>query len=114
MTKNKPCPRCNASFECKKNDIASCQCNTIVLSEATSDFLAKTQFDCLCATCLLHFENLVTTSKAHHFPQKGDVFVENLHYYTENNYWVFTEMFHLLRGHCCKSGCRHCPYGFKK
>ncbi len=27
---------------------------------------------------------------------------------------VFTEAFHLKRGYCCKSGCRHCPYGFKK
>ena len=23
---------------------------------------------------------------------------------------VFTELFHLNRGFCCGSGCRHCPY----
>jgi hypothetical protein len=23
---------------------------------------------------------------------------------------VFTELFHLARGSCCGSGCRHCPY----
>jgi hypothetical protein len=23
---------------------------------------------------------------------------------------VFTAYFHKLRGHCCESGCRHCPY----
>lgn len=23
---------------------------------------------------------------------------------------VFTETYHLKRGYCCKSGCRHCPY----
>ncbi|MCX7412631.1 MAG: DUF5522 domain-containing protein [Planctomycetia bacterium] len=23
---------------------------------------------------------------------------------------VFTAAFHLKRGHCCGSGCRHCPY----
>jgi hypothetical protein len=28
--------------------------------------------------------------------------------------WVFTEFYHLLRGHCCKNGCRHCVYGHKK
>ncbi|MGD1961059.1 MAG: DUF5522 domain-containing protein [Fulvivirga sp.] len=22
--------------------------------------------------------------------------------------------YHLQRGYCCKSGCRHCPYGFKE
>lgn len=25
-------------------------------------------------------------------------------------YIVFTRLYHLARGHCCKSGCRHCPY----
>jgi predicted GNAT family N-acyltransferase len=35
-------------------------------------------------------------------------------FYIENGYVVFTESYHLKRGSCCKSGCRHCPYGFKK
>jgi len=35
-------------------------------------------------------------------------------YYIENGFYVFTEKYHLQRGYCCKSGCRHCPYGFKK
>lgn len=34
-------------------------------------------------------------------------------YYFENGFMVFTEAFHLKRGYCCQSGCRHCPYGFK-
>ncbi|MEM8586251.1 MAG: DUF5522 domain-containing protein [Bacteroidota bacterium] len=25
-----------------------------------------------------------------------------------------TAAYHLKRGHCCKSGCRHCPYGFNQ
>ncbi len=29
-------------------------------------------------------------------------------------YTVFTEVHHLKRGACCESGCRHCPYGFKR
>ena len=33
-------------------------------------------------------------------------------YYIENGLYVFTEQYHLKRGHCCKSACRHCPYGF--
>ena len=36
--------------------------------------------------------------------------VENIHYYLENGRVVFTEQFHLDRGHCCGSKCRHCPY----
>jgi hypothetical protein len=35
-------------------------------------------------------------------------------YYFENGLIVFTKRFHVKRGHCCQSGCRHCPYGFKK
>jgi hypothetical protein len=26
-------------------------------------------------------------------------------------YLVFTATYHLKRGYCCNSGCRHCPYG---
>jgi len=33
-------------------------------------------------------------------------------YYIENGLYVFTEQYHIKRGYCCKSGCRHCPYGF--
>jgi hypothetical protein len=35
-------------------------------------------------------------------------------YYTENGLMVFTAAFLKRRGFCCRSGCRHCPYGFKK
>ena len=31
-------------------------------------------------------------------------------YLNEKGYKVFTEKFHLKRGYCCKSGCKHCPY----
>jgi len=32
-------------------------------------------------------------------------------YYFEGPYMVFTAAYHLKRGYCCESGCRHCPYG---
>ena len=38
---------------------------------------------------------------------------EDKDFYYENGFMVFTEAFHLKRGYCCQSGCRHCPYGFK-
>jgi hypothetical protein len=31
-------------------------------------------------------------------------------YYMDGPYVVFTEAYHLKRGSCCGSGCRHCPY----
>jgi hypothetical protein len=36
------------------------------------------------------------------------------YYYTPQGYVVFTAEYLLKRGHCCQSGCRHCPYGFTK
>ncbi len=39
--------------------------------------------------------------------EKGD------HYFSEEGFLVFTEQYHLKRGYCCQSGCRHCPYGYR-
>ncbi len=36
------------------------------------------------------------------------------YYMSEEGYIVFTEKFHLKRGSCCKSGCKHCPYGYDR
>jgi hypothetical protein len=52
-------------------------------------------------------------------------FCENLHaeacakgdfYYRDpaTGYIVFTRLKHEQRGYCCKSGCRHCAYGYVK
>jgi hypothetical protein len=35
-------------------------------------------------------------------------------YYSPEGFIVFTEAYHRKRGHCCQSGCKHCPYGFDK
>ena len=29
---------------------------------------------------------------------------------SKTGFVVFTEKYHLKRGYCCGSGCRHCPY----
>ncbi len=40
---------------------------------------------------------------------------EGIDYYiNEDGLFVFTGAYHLKRGFCCKSGCKHCPYGFGK
>ncbi|HUQ49530.1 MAG TPA: DUF5522 domain-containing protein [Terriglobales bacterium] len=36
--------------------------------------------------------------------------VEGEDYYWDGPFMVFTEAYHLKRGYCCNSGCRHCPY----
>jgi hypothetical protein len=35
-------------------------------------------------------------------------------YLNEEGFMVFTRAYHLKRGFCCKSGCLHCPWGFKR
>jgi hypothetical protein len=38
------------------------------------------------------------------------------YYLNEEGLLVFTEIYHLKRGYCCKNKCKHCPwkYGRKK
>ena len=36
--------------------------------------------------------------------------LESEDYYFEGELMVFTAAYHLKRGYCCNSGCRHCPY----
>jgi len=40
--------------------------------------------------------------------------IEGEDFYREGPYIVFTEKYLLKRGYCCESGCRHCPYGFRR
>jgi hypothetical protein len=47
--------------------------------------------------------------------KKENKLIEGEDYYLSlEGYRVFTEKYHLKRGHCCRSGCKHCPYGFDK
>jgi hypothetical protein len=36
--------------------------------------------------------------------------VEGEDFYREGDFIVFMRRYHLKRGYCCGSGCRHCPY----
>ena len=40
-----------------------------------------------------------------------EIISQSQDFYYENGYKVMTEKYHLKRGYCCKSNCRHCPYG---
>lgn len=41
-------------------------------------------------------------------------FEKDDYYLTPEGFIVFTEKYHLKRGYCCQSNCRHCPYRKKK
>jgi hypothetical protein len=44
-------------------------------------------------------------------PAKPARLVQGVDYYIDGGKFVFTSTYHLKRGHCCNSKCRHCPYG---
>ncbi|MDC1402893.1 DUF5522 domain-containing protein [Crocinitomicaceae bacterium] len=47
------------------------------------------------------------------FSKRGKLDPED--YYTSpEGYIVFTEKYHIKRGYCCKSSCKHCPYGYNR
>ncbi|WP_446741668.1 DUF5522 domain-containing protein [Silvibacterium acidisoli] len=43
-------------------------------------------------------------------PEPSQPLIEGEDYYMDGPYLVFTEAYHLKRGACCNSGCRHCPW----
>lgn len=43
-----------------------------------------------------------------------DKFDPDDYYLTKEGFIVFTEKYHLKRGYCCQSNCRHCPYRNKQ
>ncbi len=112
--KQKICPRCKKEFTCNAENIAACSCSQVVLSNETKSYLTKTFFSCLCTTCLSELNYLIGLEKEYPFPGRGGDLIEGIHYYKEGEYRVFTELYLLSRGFCCRSGCRHCPYGFNK
>lgn len=43
-------------------------------------------------------------------PENRPAPLEPEDFYYENGLMVFTTAYHLKRGYCCNSGCRHCPF----
>ena len=108
--REKVCPECNVSFACC---IEKCWCaklpHIIKMTE---------KGDCFCPKCLeaIIAEKIEKTADKEKLSfMSKDEMIENIDYYiNEKGNWVFTSEYHLKRGSCCKSGCKHCPYGFQK
>jgi hypothetical protein len=52
------------------------------------------------------------TNEFSSFSNKGTPLESDDYYTSEEGYIIFTEKYHLKRAYCCKSNCKHCPYGF--
>lgn len=113
MIKNKFCTHCKEPITCKVEDIENCDCSKVTVSGQLRAFLANSYHKCLCNNCLEKFEKMAEFSKDNVLPLRRSQMIESTHYYMENDYFVFTELYHFLKGQCCGNSCRHCVYGFK-
>jgi hypothetical protein len=116
----KICQKCGTTFTCRTVDGNVCWCNSF-----PPIFRPDENSTCMCSTCL---HNAMKTTIEEYVkdisPEQAAKLdlrryqtrqsIQDIDYYIENGNYVFTKWFHLKRGECCKNGCRHCPYGFKK
>jgi hypothetical protein len=104
----KSCSMCGESFGCgiNNNNAESCWCNELPRVEIVDGL------DCYCPKCLARIvhEQLAAGKTG----KLALELTEGVDYYLEGNNIVFTELYHLRRGYCCDSGCRHCPYEASK
>lgn len=107
----KYCPRCNKPFECQMANIAECQCAKVKVSTSLKKWLA-THFDnCLCSNCLIQLAEIDRIAQIIPFPKENKDIVLKYHYYIGAGKYVFTELYHYQKNHCCGNKCRHCVYG---
>jgi len=102
----KKCPRCNNTD------------NSIVLisdlkykSNRFADHFGSISFKELCPNCIREIEQGLSAAAGQSMPKKPNELREGTHYYVENGFLVFTTTYHIIRGNCCGSLCRHCPWG---
>ncbi len=58
---------------------------------------------CICRQCVVIARRAAAKTQPAPHPKAGDFYIEGEHV-------VFTAQYHLRRGYCCGSGCRHCPF----
>jgi hypothetical protein len=107
----KICSRCQAVFTCgPAQGDEHCWCEHLPHVSLIADKLS----DCFCSRCLSEaITNLnAVESGAAVADRKSSLpqLREGEDYYLEGGAMVFTAAYHLRRGYCCESGCRHCPY----
>jgi prepilin-type N-terminal cleavage/methylation domain-containing protein/prepilin-type processing-associated H-X9-DG protein len=100
---------CGGANECQLCSPAAykgpCWCFQTQIPEA---LLAKVPPDlknksCICRACVTKFQRDQASRAAAPKILPGD-------FYFDGSLMVFTAEYHLRRGYCCESGCRHCPY----
>jgi hypothetical protein len=115
VTHTKTCSKCNAQFSCGSFSEENCWCSSL------PNIIKVTDQGCLCKSCLVveisnRISQLLEDVEKGKFARpdftqyQTSELVEGIDFYVESGMYVFTQWYHLKRGHCCNSGCRHCPY----
>ena len=55
-----------------------------------------------------------TTTRIRKFMASRPLIAGGDYYLDEQGRWGFSEKYLCDRDFCCQSGCRHCPYGFRR
>jgi hypothetical protein len=114
----KSCSRCGETFGCGAlSDEEKCWC--VQLPPISLN--ASGASDCFCPRCLREViripdrannsRRVAPTNATKAGVNSANTIVAGEDYYLEGDAIVFTARYHLRRGYCCESGCRHCPYG---
>ncbi|NPA72526.1 MAG: cysteine-rich CWC family protein [Gammaproteobacteria bacterium] len=113
----KTCPICQSPLNCGiEPGKDSCWCDDLPYIMP-----ASFELDCRCKVCLIQAIQLriEETLKQHAHEDllaiarpffKPDKLIEGIDYSIEQGNYVFSQWYHLKRGHCCGNGCRNCPY----
>lgn len=65
LHEKKNCPRCNALFDCKPDNIVQCQCCPVQLTDEQRAYIEQRYSGCLCRACLEHL-----ASELHFFKER--------------------------------------------
>ncbi|HXI69004.1 MAG TPA: cysteine-rich CWC family protein [Verrucomicrobiae bacterium] len=103
------CPLCGQANACQLCTVAAykgpCWCAKVkipdeLIAQVPADLRNKA---CICRACVMKFHRGKAVGAALPKILPGD-------FYFDGGAMVFTAEYHLRRGYCCDSGCRHCPF----
>jgi hypothetical protein len=117
---DRKCPICGRENSCLIANGSlyrgQCWCETISVSERVLRYLAQERYEhaCLCRRCFSalarHANNVGDPEQVLALTSAESAAASPDFYLDEYGRTVFTADYHLKRGYCCSSGCRHCPY----
>jgi len=105
------CPLCGGPNNCQLCTSAAykgpCWCAKVQIPEALIAQVPAVlrNRSCICERCVKAFQGKRVASDA-----RQEKLLPGDFYFDLGGLMVFTSAYHLRRGYCCNSGCRHCPY----